>query len=93
LERRITVLTNEELAGIKRTIAVVTEIVDAALAVKAARHGLQEALERLADQGDGNRSLSAAKVRAEVVSEEAQRRLDVLLDEYELLKREARSDG
>lgn len=70
-----------------------TDIVDAALAVKAARHVLQQALNRLADQGDDDVSLNAAYDAAAIVFGEAQWRFDVLLGAYELLNRKARSDG
>jgi hypothetical protein len=67
-----------------------TALADAALAVRAARHGLLRALERLADHGGDDASLNAATASAAAVSNEAQRRLDMLLDAYEAQKREAK---
>lgn len=66
-----------------------TTLADVALAVRAARRDLLRALERLADHGGDDAFLNAATAAAAAVSNEAQRRLDILLDAYELLKGEA----
>jgi hypothetical protein len=65
-------MTNEELAEAKRTVAELTEIVDAVAAVKAARNAVETVLPE-----DHAGSLTAA-----IAYDGAQHRLDKLMDVY-----------